>query len=108
MDPIGALPPVSAPLSRDPAAAVGKPANAQAAAKDFEAFFLSQAFEAMFKGVNLGGPFGGGYVEKTYRSFLLDAYAKDLAEQGGLGIADAVRQDIAAAYAANAAAGTAE
>ncbi len=74
--------------------------TAASAAKDFEAFFLMQAFETMFAGVSMGSLTGGGQAEKTYRSFLLDAYARDLAENGGVGIAPAVRADIEAAYAA--------
>ncbi len=70
---------------------VGKDlAQAEKAAEDFEAFFLSRTMESMFEGVSTDGIFGGGHAEKIYRSMLLDAYGKEMAKLGTLG----VKQDI--------------
>ena len=51
-------------------------AQAQKAAEDVEAFFLSQVFETMFAGVKTDGPFGGGQGEKVFRSMLVQEYGK--------------------------------
>lgn len=66
----------------------GAPENAQRAAQDFEAFFLSQMFEMMFEGIETDGPFGGGSSEKIFRSLMVTEYGKSTAARGGIGIAD--------------------
>lgn len=63
-------------------------------AKDFEAFFLTQMMEYMFEGIETDGPFGGGFGEGMFRSFLLQEYGTTLANAGGFGIADAVMKEI--------------
>ena len=63
--------------------------DAERTAKDFEALFLTQAFEEMFKSVE-GGMFSGGHAEKTWRSFLAQEYAKQVAESGETGISDSI------------------
>lgn len=62
--------------------------EAKAAAKDFEAFFLSQCFSEMYEGVETDGMFGGGHAEKMFRSMMIDEYGKMIAENGGVGISD--------------------
>ena len=69
-------------------------AQAQKAAEDVEAFFLSQVFETMFAGVKTGGPFGGGQGEKVFRSMLVQEYGKAAAKAGGFGLADDVQREI--------------
>jgi Rod binding domain-containing protein len=64
--------------------------KARKAAQDFEAFFMSQMFEFMSSGLKTDGPFGGGQAEGTWRSMLNDQYGREVAKNGGIGIANAV------------------
>ncbi len=70
------------------------PATARAAAEEFEAFFLSQVLDSMFKGIKSDGMFGGGHGEDIYRPLLLQEYGKLRAERGGIGLADAVMREL--------------
>ncbi|MGC2855650.1 rod-binding protein [Novispirillum sp. DQ9] len=62
------------------------------AAEDFEAMFLSQMFNHMFSGVKADKMFGGGAGEDTWKSLLVDEYAKATVRKGGVGVADHVMQ----------------
>ena len=62
----------------------------KASAKQFEAMFLAQMLRPMFDSVKVNETFGGGKGEEMYRSFMVDEYGKQIAESGGIGIADAV------------------
>lgn len=76
-----------------PAGAVAKGADKAAirdAAQKFEGMFLSQMFQYMFEGVDADPMFGGGSAEKMYRSLMIDEYGKQVANKGGLGIANHV------------------
>ncbi len=68
--------------------------EAREAAKEFEAFFMTQMLEQMFKDIPVDGPFGGGYGEGVFRSFLLKEYADVLTNAGGIGIADMVTREL--------------
>ncbi|MES2860744.1 MAG: rod-binding protein [Pseudomonadota bacterium] len=59
-------------------------------AEQFEASFLSQMLKPMFEGIDTDGPFGGGEAEGTWRSFMIDAMAKQTVKAGGIGLADTV------------------
>jgi peptidoglycan hydrolase FlgJ len=59
-------------------------------AEQFEASFLSQMLKPMFEGLRTDGMFGGGEAESTWRSFQLDAMAKQAVKAGGIGLADQV------------------
>lgn len=59
-------------------------------AEQFEASFLSQMLKPMFEGLRTDGMFGGGEAEATWRSFQLDAMAKQSVKAGGIGLADQV------------------
>jgi Rod binding domain-containing protein len=63
-------------------------------AHEFEAMFLSQMLESMFKGIKTDGPFGGGHAEEMMRGFMLQEYGKVMAAGGGIGIADAVKREL--------------
>ena len=76
------------------AASSPEQSRARAAAEEFEAVFLSQMLEPMFKGIETDGMFGGGSSEKIYQSVMLQEYGKALARSGGVGIADAVEREI--------------
>ncbi len=68
--------------------------KARETAQDFEAFFLAQAFENMFKGIEAEEPFGGGHAEEMWRSMQVQEFGKEVARNGGVGIADAVFREI--------------
>ena len=68
--------------------------KAMAAARSFEAFFLTQMLEQMSAGIETDGPFGGGHSEKLYRSMLNQQYAQHLSEAGGIGLADAIYDEL--------------
>ena len=69
-------------------------AGAQKTGEDFEAFFLSQAFENMFSGVNADPMFGGGAGESIYRSMMIQEYSKVAARTHSTGIGDQVTREI--------------
>jgi Rod binding domain-containing protein len=71
-------------------------AEARTAAKEFEAVFLTTMLEGMFEGLKTDGPFGGGSAEKTYRSLLVTEYAKQMSQNGGLGLSDQITRDLIA------------
>ena len=71
-------------------------ATKRAQAQDFEAVFLNTMFQHMFTGIDGDGPFGGSGATKVWRSLLTDAYAKNFAKAGGIGIADHVYQSLIA------------
>jgi Rod binding domain-containing protein len=95
-DPTALLSSVAA-LQKSGAPAVGSNLDVNAAQKtgeDFEAFFLSQAFENMFSGVNADPMFGGGAGESIYRSMMIQEYSKVAAQTHSTGIGDQVTREI--------------
>ena len=78
------------------AAAAPKPDDARMrrTAEEFEASFLSQMLKPMFEGLSTDGPFGGGEAEGTWRSFMIDAMAKQTVKAGGIGLADTVMAEM--------------
>jgi flagellar protein FlgJ len=70
------------------------PEEAKKAAQEFEAMFLTQMLETMFKDVPTGGAFGGGPAEDIYRSFMLKEYGTAIAKAGGIGLADTVMHEM--------------
>jgi Rod binding domain-containing protein len=88
------LPGAQAPEAAPKLPGGADPAAARKTAEDFEAFFLAQAMDSMFAGINSDALFGGGSSESVYRSLLLQEYAKVAAKSGGIGIADAVQREI--------------
>ena len=69
-------------------------AGAKKAGQDFEAFFMSQAFENMYSGLDSDPMFGGGNGEQVYRSLMLQEYSKVAAQSGSTGIGAAVTRQI--------------
>lgn len=59
-------------------------------AEQFEASFLSQMLKPMFEGLKTDGIGGGGEAEGQWRSFMIDAMAKQTVKAGGIGLADQV------------------
>jgi flagellar protein FlgJ len=64
------------------------------AAEQFEAVFVSQMLGQMYEGVSTDGPFGGGPGEAMFRSLMVDEYGKQIAAQGGFGLATAVTRQL--------------
>jgi peptidoglycan hydrolase FlgJ len=71
-------------------AATADAGRAKKAAQDFEAVFVSQMMGQMFSGISTDGPFGGGEGEAMFRSLMIDEYGKQVAAQGGIGLAASV------------------
>ena len=67
---------------------------ARKAATEFEAFVVGEFVETMFKGVKEDPLFGGGSGGQMFQSLLHREYAEQIAESGGLGIADAVTKEL--------------
>lgn len=70
-----------------PAQAPQREAELRQAAQELEASFLSE----MLKSAGFGKPregFGGGAGEEHFASFMVDAQAKAIAAQGGIGLAE--------------------
>lgn len=63
-------------------------------AEEFEAVFLGQMLQPMFKNIEAAEPFGGSPSEKMWRTMQVEEYGKAIAKAGGIGIADAVFREI--------------
>ena len=85
-----AAPPAAGPPSSTPE----QRARIADTAKRFEAQLISLLMQPMFEGLSSDGPFGGGQAESTYRSFMLDAVAKQTAKAGGIGVAAPVMREM--------------
>lgn len=68
-------------------------------AKDFEGMFLAEMLSHMFSGLDVDPQFGGGHGEQMFRSLMIQEYGKNIAENGGLGIAAQVKNVMIAAQA---------
>ncbi|AQR62244.1 rod-binding protein [Brevundimonas sp. LM2] len=77
-------------LAPAPTAPGANAARMRETAEAFEASFLAQMIKPMFEGLSTDGPFGGGEAEGTWRSFMIDAMAKQTVKAGGIGLADTV------------------
>lgn len=83
------LPAATAPSAAD--LTDPKVARAWKAAQDFEAMALGQLLEPMFQTVpQAANGFGGGTGEETWRPMLTQELAKQIAQGGGLGLAEPV------------------
>lgn len=74
--------------------AAGAPDDIRRVAEDFEAVFLARMLQPMFQGLSTDAPFGGGHAEETWRGFLVDAMARQVARAGGIGLADQVQREL--------------
>lgn len=63
-------------------------------AQNFESQFLSNMMGIMFEGLDTDGPFGGGQGEAMFRSVLMDAFGKQIAKSGGIGVGAAVQREM--------------
>ncbi|MCA0922625.1 rod-binding protein [Pseudooceanicola nanhaiensis] len=69
--------------------------DAESAAREFEAMFLSQAVDEMLKSVD-SGAFSGGQAAEMWRSFMAQAVADQIAGQSRTGIAQSIQASISA------------
>lgn len=69
-------------------------AKLNAAAKDFEALFVTEMIKPMFEQIKPDARFGGGKGEEIFSGMMLQEYGKMMAETGQIGIADSVKQDL--------------
>ncbi len=63
-------------------------------AKEFEAMLLAQAVDQLLETVDIGA-MGGGFAEKTWRSFLAKAIAEEISGTGATRISESVQSAIA-------------
>jgi Rod binding domain-containing protein len=88
--PVAAAPSLGQARSADPETM----ARIRKTAQDFEASYLSNALSYMFDGIKASAPFGGGEGEAAFKSFLTDAYAKQIIKAGGIGLGGAIQKEI--------------
>lgn len=88
--PFDALNPVRAPS----VGGANTPAAIRKVAEDFEATLLSALLQPIFAQLSTEAPFGGGQGEAAFKSFMVDAMARQTARAGGVGIADAVTRQL--------------
>ena len=69
-------------------------AKIKESAEDFEALFVTHAFEDMYGDLSSDPVFGGGEAENIFRSFLLQEYGKQVAKTGGIGVSDMVQKQL--------------
>ena len=69
-------------------------AKIEAAAKDFEAVFLSEMLKPMFEGIEVNEIFGGGKGEEIFSDMIVQEYGKKISEAGGIGLASFVRTEL--------------
>jgi flagellar protein FlgJ len=72
--------------AKAPAIDTSSRAKIEKTAQDFEAFFLSQMYQQMYKDVPTDGVMGGGHGEEAFRSFMLDDFARLTAKTGRIGL----------------------
>ena len=90
----GMSPALLAPTDTTTAEAMAKRGDIAKTAQAFESSFLSIMLQQMFEGVDTAAPFGGGTGETMFRSFMTDAFAKQMSKAGGVGISDAVAAEM--------------
>ena len=69
-------------------------ADIERTAKQFEAAFISQMLGTMFQDIEPAAPFGGGSGEAAFKSFMMEAIGKQMAQAGGLGLADELTREM--------------
>ena len=68
--------------------------KAEEIAKEFEALFIQEMLAPVFDQIETDGPFGGGQAEAAFRPMLLEEYARNISEAGGIGVSEAVLSEI--------------
>lgn len=86
---IAAASPIAPPTAAETAAR----AKIDKTAKAFEASFLQVMLGQMFDSVEQGA-FGGGAGESAFKGFLTEAFAKSMADAGGIGLSRDVTREM--------------
>ena len=73
---------------------VDSAAKAEKVAQDFEAVFIGQMLQPMFKNIEAEEPFGGGQGDEVWKSMMVDEIGKQMAKAGGIGLASSVKHEI--------------
>lgn len=95
MSDLSVSPGLLTPLAVAPTAAqAANAARIRRTAEEFEASFLSQMLKPMFEGLSTDGEFNGGQAEGTWRSFMIDAMAKQAVKSGGIGLTNVVMTEM--------------
>lgn len=76
------------------AAAAGDKSGVRRSAETFEAQFISQMLNHMFKGIDTDGMFGGGQAESMWRDFYVEEVGEVIARRGGIGVADTIERQL--------------
>jgi peptidoglycan hydrolase FlgJ len=84
----------AAPVAPTTGSADARRAAIAQTAQKFEASFISNMLGLMFEGVSTEAPFGGGQSEQIYRSFMMDAFGKTIAQHGGVGVGAAIQREM--------------
>jgi Rod binding domain-containing protein len=84
------------PIVSSPLTGAGGKTKEQIAktAQDFEASFVSVMLGQMFDGVGENSQFSGGEGEQMFKSFMMDAFSKQMSKAGGIGIAGPVQKEM--------------
>lgn len=61
------------------------------AAHEYESVFIAEMLRHSFDTVPTDGPFHGGQGENIARSMLIDQYAKNIVQSGGIGLSDHIK-----------------
>jgi Rod binding domain-containing protein len=89
--PVAALNPAQAAAARlSPAEREAAKAKIAATAKTFEATFIAQMMGSMFKGVDMGG----GETGEQFKSVMMDAMAKKISNNGGIGLSSSIQAEM--------------
>ncbi len=69
-------------------------ASARQKANEFEASFIAALLQPVFEGLAKDRTFGGGFAEETFTGLLTQEYAKGIAGNANLGVADQVYEQL--------------
>lgn len=69
-------------------------AKLKAQAKGLEGVFLNTLMKQMFSSIKTDGTFGGGFAEQTWRGMQAEQFANNLAQSGGIGLADQITRNL--------------
>ena len=86
-------PPVDVLLAQNQAKSLAR-AKVKETAQAYEASFLSVMLAQMFKDVGTEAPFGGGQGEEMFKSFFVDAVAKQVTRSDSIGLAGPVEREM--------------
>lgn len=64
------------------------------AAQKFEAVFISQMLKPMFETIERSEMFSGGHGGKMFRGMMVEEYGEKMAEAGGIGLAEHIKQEL--------------